>query len=140
MNGKKISWFHFHFPELLGNFHKLKQDFFFLYLDLRENPILGKQIDRTQNIYIESCIFCSCAKNLKKKRNPGDKLKKNPCLQDLKFFYGLKQKLINQDFDFQKSRCRFKDRRLTDPETAAFNSISLLLPGQSKILSQLLDK
>jgi hypothetical protein len=66
--------------------------------------------------------------------------KKNPDMQDLKIFYGLKQTLISQDLDFQKSRCRFKDRRLTDPQNGAFNSISLLMPGQSEILSQLLDK
>ena len=30
----------------------------------------------------------------------------NSVLQDLKFFSGLKQTLISQDLDFQKSRCR----------------------------------
>ena len=38
----------------------------------------------------------------------GGDLEKNPGLQDLKFFYGLKQTLIFQDLDFLKSRCRLK--------------------------------
>ena len=41
-------------------------------------------------------------------------LGKNPGLQDLKFFYGLKQTLISQDLDFQKSRCRLKGREIED--------------------------
>ena len=40
----------------------------------------------------------------------GGDLEKNPGLQDLKFFLGLKQTFISQDFDFQKSRCRLKGR------------------------------
>ena len=46
----------------------------------------------------------------KSEKNPGDKLKKNPGLQDLKFFFGLKHKLIFQDLDFQKLKCRLKGR------------------------------
>ena len=46
----------------------------------------------------------------KPEKNPGDKLKKNPGVQDLKFFQGLKQTLISQDLDFQKSRFRLKGR------------------------------
>ena len=40
----------------------------------------------------------------------GGDLEKNPGFQDLKFFYGLKQTLISQDLDFQKSRSRLKGR------------------------------
>ena len=46
----------------------------------------------------------------KPEKNPGDKLKKNSGVQDLKFFQGLKQTLNFQDLDFQKSRCRLKGR------------------------------
>ena len=42
----------------------------------------------------------------------GGDLEKNPGLQDLKFFYGLKQTLIFQELDFLKSRCRLKDRKV----------------------------
>ena len=38
----------------------------------------------------------------------GGDLEKNPGLQDLKFFYGLKQTLILQELDFLKSMCRLK--------------------------------
>ena len=38
----------------------------------------------------------------------GINLEKKSSLQDLKFFYGLKQTLIFQDLDFLKSRCRLK--------------------------------
>ena len=41
----------------------------------------------------------------KPEKNPGDKLKKNPGVQDLKF---LTQTLISQVHDFLKSRCRLK--------------------------------
>ena len=40
----------------------------------------------------------------------GGDLEKNPGLQDLKFFQGLKLTVIFQDLDFQKSRCRLKGR------------------------------
>ena len=40
----------------------------------------------------------------------GRDLEKSPGLQDLKFFFGLKQTLISEDLDFQKSRCRLKGR------------------------------
>ena len=53
----------------------------------------------------------------KSEKNSGDKLKKKSgvlkkksVLQDLKFFQGLKQTLISQDLDFQKSMCRLKGR------------------------------
>ena len=36
--------------------------------------------------------------------------KKNPGALDLNFFWGLKQTLISQDLDFQKSSCRLKGR------------------------------
>ena len=46
--------------------------------------------------------------NLKKIQVPN--LKKNQGLQNLKFFQGLKQTMISQDLDFQKSGCRLKGR------------------------------
>ena len=46
----------------------------------------------------------------KPEKNQANKVKKITGVQDLKFFQGLKQTVISQDIDFQKSRCRLKGR------------------------------
>ena len=52
----------------------------------------------------------------KLKKNSGE-LKKNSGVQELKFFWGLKETLIYQDLDFQKLRCRLNGRLFAALET-----------------------
>ena len=51
----------------------------------------------------------------KPKKNPGDKLIKNPGVQDLEFFEGFKLTLIFQDLDFQKCVWKIEIRWLLRP-------------------------